>query len=658
MRANILIVLFLGTILLVGCETQVSEIGQNKGLVQIPKDEEKRILPKHEDVLKNTPLQEQPPQQEMQSSWKFGGIAIAGNYADAEVIELGDGDYRMYYSIEPEVQGNKLEVFSATSIDGINWKKEGGVRKEFATFPDVVRLSDGRFRIYFQNAGVIKSATSHDGLNWIDDQGIRIDRPESEFKLENAGAQSTIRLEDGTYIMVYRGVINEEYREEKVPNKQTSLLFWATSRDGMSWEKKGLAVDTRNIVFKGWADGPDLVPWDDGAVWLYFASYAGIFHAEYKDGVFTSTPTFDYTIGTGPFPMNPPGDPTLAKINGKWFMYYGQHTKGIYYATLDQQQGPSQSIQSSEKLSIPPSIENSCVGFKIDGPDKVATINLIGAGWATHMWPHFTWGRIEKEPGIYDFSEMDKIVRIAQENNVTVLAELQPFADWDQAWDKNCKAKENSYLCKPKDMQAYKRFVAKTIERYDGDGENDMPDLKIPIKYWQIINEPDIKEDPYAIFFVGDAKDYFEVLKESYQTIKKVCPDCKVLHGAAAGVRSDMISFWSDVFELGGADYFDIANIHYVGIDVATGKTVSLGDLSTLNVKPFKELLKRHGIQKPIWVSEVVLESPSAKSSLQGALSAGASKVFFVGFGIEESAPVGKYSVDYKGIVELCHNTS
>ena len=234
--------------------------------------------------------------------------------------------------------------------------------------------------------------------------------------------------------------------------------------------------------------------------------------------------------------------------------------------------------QINKTLSIPISIENDCIGFKLDGPNKTATINMIGAGWVTFMWPHFTWGRIEKAPGVYDFSEMDNLVKTSQENNVAILAEIQPFADWDQARDKNCEAKENEYLCKPKDMQAYKRFVSKTVERYDGDGEDDMPGLKIPIKYWEILNEPDIKEDPYVIFFVGDGEDYFEVLKESYQTIKQVCPDCKVLQGAAAAVESTFLSFWDDVFELGGANYFDITNVHYVGIDIATGKTVNLGD--------------------------------------------------------------------------------
>ncbi|MBS3152493.1 hypothetical protein J4230_03735 [Candidatus Woesearchaeota archaeon] len=652
MQNRKLLILFLLFILIVigGC-TSKQESSPEKPVQQ----RETVQQPEAEDIMQR----KQPMQS--QQSWQPKGIAIEGTYADAEIVELEDGAYRIYYSIEPEVPGNKLEIFSSISADGINWKNEEGIIKEFATFPDIVKLPDGRFRMYFQNAGVIKSATSHDGLNWVDDPGVRIDKHESGFKLEDVGAQSTVQLDDGTYIMVYRGTISEPYQiAEKISNKDTHVYFWATSKDGLIFEKKGLAIDSRNDVLLGAADGAEWVKWDQIAgqaeLRVYFWSYAGVYHVVYQDGIF-SEPVFDFTNNQdkmAKFSPNPPGDPTLTKINGKWFMYYGQHTKGIYYATLEQQQELSQTMQSGEKLSIPPSIENSCIGFKIGGPNKTATINMIGAGWVTFMWPHFTWGRIEKEPGIFDFSEMDNIVKTAQENNVATLAELQPFADWDQAWDKNCKAKENSYLCKPKDMQAYKVFVSKTVERYDGDGESDMPGLKIPIKYWQIINEPDIKEDPYVIFFVGNEKDYFEVLKESYQTIKQVCADCKVLHGAAAGVKLNLLSFWDNFFKLGGADYFDIANIHYVGIDISTGKTVNVGDLSTLNTKPFKDLLDKHKIKKPIWVTEAVLKSSSAKSSLQGALSAGASKVFFVGFGIDESESASRYSADYKEITQLC----
>ena len=36
----------------------------------------------------------------------------------------------------------------------------------------------------------------------------------------------------------------------------------------------------------------------------------------------------------------------------------------------------------------------------------------------------------------------------------------------------------------------YQDFVKQLVERYDGDGIDDMPGLKNPIKYWQIDNEP------------------------------------------------------------------------------------------------------------------------------------------------------------------------
>lgn len=283
----------------------------------------------------NLSIQSEKSQQAQQPHWKLGGIAIEGTYADAEIVDIGNGNYRLYYSVEPEVSGNKLELFSSTSTDGITWQKEQGIRKEFATFPDVVKLPDGKFRMYFQNAGVIKSAISQDGLTWTDETGVRIEKSEANFDIENVGAQTTMQLDDGTYIMVYRASINKKYSPD-VPNSITTIFFYATSKDGVSFEKKGIALDSRNSEFKGWIDGSEWVKWDTDETRLHFWSYKGIYHITYKNGIFSKDAIFDYTTNDNPlnqFPENPPGDPTLAKINGKWFMYYGQHTKGIYYAT-------------------------------------------------------------------------------------------------------------------------------------------------------------------------------------------------------------------------------------------------------------------------------------------------------------------------------------
>ena len=277
--------------------------------------------------------------------WKEGGMAIVGKFADADIVDLGDGKFRMYYSIQPEVSGNKLEVYSSTSTDGKNWTKELGVRKTFSTFPDVVKLKDDSFRMYFQNSGVIKSAKSADGLTWTDEPGIRIDTAENGgLKLENVAATTTTILPDGTYLMVYRGHINERY-PEKTPNNYMQLLLYATSLDGLTFDKKGIALDSRtNKTLMGLTDGPEFVKWDNGQLRLYFWSYSGVYHVVYENGKFSTDPLFDYTVkdpnappppllGGPNFPPNPPGDPTIAKIGQTYFMYYGQPS-GIHFATL------------------------------------------------------------------------------------------------------------------------------------------------------------------------------------------------------------------------------------------------------------------------------------------------------------------------------------
>jgi hypothetical protein len=273
---------------------------------------------------------------ETNNSWQYGGSSVAGKFADANVLEIENGKYRMYYSAEPEIPGFKGQVYSAISNDGIKWTQELGTRMEWATFPAVIKLSDGKYRIYYQNQNVIKSAISSDGLNWTQEAGTRIDSTNAAGLVLNNVAAPTIIKSDNGYIMVYRGDINQKY-PEKVPNPNTELFLWATSSDGLAFEKKGVALDSRNGEFKGLLDGPELVKWDDGSIRLYFWSYKGIYHTDFKDNKFSTASEFDYSTNADPkkeFYENPPSDPTLIKISGKWFMYYGQHAKGIFYAVL------------------------------------------------------------------------------------------------------------------------------------------------------------------------------------------------------------------------------------------------------------------------------------------------------------------------------------
>ena len=246
-----------------------------------------------------------------------------------------------------------------------------------------------------------------------------------------------------------------------------------------------------------------------------------------------------------------------------------------------------------------PKTENSHFGFM--HPDQsYPEAKELNVHWERPHPGPFIWGKIEKEKGNFDFFEADECVKISQSYEFNILATIWPFADWDQ---KTCHTKldekkaENffelgEYRAKPCDMNAYRKFVKAIVERYDDDGKDDMPGLLFPIKYWEVSNEPSMQDD--LVFFKGTPDSYFKILKATYEAAKEADSEAKILHGGAAGMSDDDKIFWQRVFDLGGADYFDIANHHSIG---------SGGE--SLHIPGFKEFLKENNIKKPLWMPEI-----------------------------------------------------
>lgn len=134
--------------------------------------------------------------------------------------------------------------------------------------------------------------------------------------------------------MVYAGTKYNKRYNSKVPNDKIARFFYTTSKDGLSWKKKGLAINSMNSRLEGWVDVAELVNFD-GQTRLYFWGYKGVYCSKYSKGHF-SKPILTFTNETDKtrvYPAHGPSDPTLMKIKGKWFMYFGQHKKGIYYTT-------------------------------------------------------------------------------------------------------------------------------------------------------------------------------------------------------------------------------------------------------------------------------------------------------------------------------------
>ena len=240
--------------------------------------------------------------------------------------------------------------------------------------------------------------------------------------------------------------------------------------------------------------------------------------------------------------------------------------------------------------------------------------------------PHpgpFIWNHIEKEKGNFTWDDADKNVVYAQEHNQTILATIWPHANWEQ---KSCKRKKarspfgkrfTKYLSKPCSMDDYKNFLLKLIDRYDGDGNNDMPGLTKPIKHWDIMNEPEFK-----MFFKGSKEDFVEIFNFSSKIIREKQNNAVIVMAGAAGMFPENKKYWKSVLPK-IKDNFDIANIHH--ISDPEGKCDK-----EFWVDEFSSLLKSLNINKPIWVTEAMTCGPPVKAYVNAFLN-GAELIIDVG---------------------------
>ena len=240
--------------------------------------------------------------------------------------------------------------------------------------------------------------------------------------------------------------------------------------------------------------------------------------------------------------------------------------------------------------------------------------------------PHpgpFIWNKIEKEKGNFSWSETDKYINYAQLHNQNIIATIWPHANWEQ---KSCKRKKSrspfgknftKYLSKPCSMDDYKNFVTKLVDRYDGDGVNDMPGLVKPIKYWEIMNEPEFK-----MFFKGSEEDFVEIFNFSSQTIKEKQKDAFIIMAGAAGMFPENKKYWKSALPK-IKDNFDIANIHHIsGPEGQCDREFWVDE--------FSSLLKSINIDKPIWVTEAMTCGPPVKAYVNAFLN-GAELIIDVG---------------------------
>ncbi len=290
--------------------------------------------------------------------WRDGGLAIDGA-VDADVVVLPDGHVRMYYGLG--VGGSdSWRITSSISSDGRMWTPEETNLVGRAWGPaDVVRLPDGRFRMYYTPSDdpdlapgqhrSVKSAISDDGIHWTVETGHRLN-PATFTQLvpsDGSGYQvshpGVVRLLDGTWLMLAAYNIGRGFNPKGASSSgQTELVVWATSADGLNYTARGIAADSRNkATFDGYASSPDPVIWEDGSVRAFFWSPGPQLPSDQKKYNGIMSTTFTGTGWTTPRPVRttatfpgaaaadlPGGDPTSAIVKGRMLLFHGHYVNG------------------------------------------------------------------------------------------------------------------------------------------------------------------------------------------------------------------------------------------------------------------------------------------------------------------------------------------
>jgi hypothetical protein len=215
-----------------------------------------------------------------------------------------------------------------------------------------------------------------------------------------------------------------------------------------------------------------------------------------------------------------------------------------------------------------------------------------------------------------DFSSQDSYVKLAQKYNISLIPSLSPESNWLQ-----------STRYAPSDIEAYRSYVRRTVERYDGDGVSDMPGLLSPIKYWQLDNEADLRYKVRGDGFESPSE-YFRVLKATYEAMKEADPSALLMANVAGlgqGLERSSISYIRELIALGAKDYFDIFSYHVYP------ETYDPADFQSY----FQEVRSLIG-NKPIWITETAIAGQSSEQFKEQACWLVKNYVFHLANGVEK----------------------
>ncbi|MBI2865082.1 MAG: hypothetical protein HYX94_11030 [Chloroflexi bacterium] len=244
----------------------------------------------------------------------------------------------------------------------------------------------------------------------------------------------------------------------------------------------------------------------------------------------------------------------------------------------------------------PTPINVHLLGVWMGGGDGTTVNDLKGSGAAatrlTLMWRYVE--PVYTNPPTYYFDNYDGLFAALAAAGINPSVEIRGNPDW--AASTICGP-----LDKPGGLTAFGRFLQALVARYSAPPYN--------VKNWELYNEAD-NTDPVTIgLYLGGCwgnypNEYTSMLQVAYGAIKRADPTSQVLFGGLAheDVAVFNMNFIDQVLAAGGANYFDVMNIHYYSSFDPNWSAYGTDVLG--KVQAVRQIMANHGVDKPMFISE------------------------------------------------------
>ncbi|KUM06876.1 hypothetical protein AVZ31_18620 [Mycolicibacterium neoaurum] len=221
------------------------------------------------------------------------------------------------------------------------------------------------------------------------------------------------------------------------------------------------------------------------------------------------------------------------------------------------------------------------------------------------------WRAVVPAPGVYNWSEVDKVVDAAYERGIAVMGAVTSTPTW-------ASDIQDSAYGAPRDPEDFGDFMGALAERY-GAGAGDPETARISA--YEIWNEPQSfvfwnpRPDPAA---------YTELLKAGYTAVKEVDPSGTVVGGVVTaglswgGININPVDFVETMYESGAAGYFDALSYHPYNYDWKFGDGFGNEISAVGQLQAMQDLMAQYGDgDKTVWTSEYGLPTSYVSEAQQ-----------------------------------------